>query len=40
MRNGQGMVFVCPPLIITGQQVLEEMPKLDEVLGIVDREML
>ena len=36
----ENMVFVCPPLIITGQQVLEEMPKLDEVLGIVDREML
>lgn len=32
----ENMVFVCPPLIITEEQLLEEMEKLDEVLGMVD----
>ena len=32
----ENMVFVCPPLIITEEQVTEEMEKMDEVLGIVD----
>ena len=36
----ENMVFVCPPLIITKEQLLEELAKLDEVLAIVDREML
>jgi taurine--2-oxoglutarate transaminase len=36
----ENMVFVNPPLIITGEQVGEELAKLDEVLGIVDKEML
>lgn len=35
----ENMVFVCPPLIITKEQVLEELAKLDEVLGIVDSEL-
>ena len=29
-----------PPLIITEAQLTEEMEKMDEVLGIVDREFL
>lgn len=36
----ENMILVCPPLIITGNQLREEMPKLDEVLGIVDRTWL
>jgi len=32
----ENMVFVCPPLIITKEQVKEELAKLDEVLTIVD----
>lgn len=35
----ENMIFVCPPLIITKEQVLEELAKLDEVLGIVDSEL-
>lgn len=35
----ENMIFVCPPLIITKEQVLEELAKLDEVLGIVDLEL-
>jgi taurine--2-oxoglutarate transaminase len=30
------MVLVAPPLIITKEQLAEELVKLDEVLGIVD----
>ena len=36
----ENMVFVCPPLIITEEQLLEELIKLDEVLDIVDKEMI
>jgi taurine--2-oxoglutarate transaminase len=32
----ENMVLVAPPLIITGEQLVEELAKLDEVLGIVD----
>lgn len=34
----ENMIFICPPLIITEEQLTEELAKLDEVLGIVDRE--
>lgn len=36
----ENMVLVCPPLIITEEQIKEELAKLDEVLGTVDKEML
>ena len=36
----ENMVFICPPLIITEEQLKEEMLKLDEVLSIVDETML
>ena len=36
----ENMIFVCPPLIITEEQLLEELEKLDEVLGIVDKEYI
>ena len=36
----ENMVFVCPPLIITAEQLKEELEKLDEVLGIVDKTMI
>jgi taurine--2-oxoglutarate transaminase len=32
----ENMVIVAPPLIITKEQLAEELAKLDEVLGIVD----
>ena len=32
----ENMVLVCPPLIITEDQIREEMQKMDEVLTIVD----
>jgi taurine--2-oxoglutarate transaminase len=32
----ENMVLVAPPLIITKEQLTEELAKLDEVLGIVD----
>jgi taurine--2-oxoglutarate transaminase len=32
----ENMVLVAPPLIITKEQLAEELAKLDEVLGIVD----
>jgi taurine--2-oxoglutarate transaminase len=32
----ENMILVAPPLIITGEQLAEELAKLDEVLGIVD----
>lgn len=30
------MILVAPPLIITKEQLAEELAKLDEVLSIVD----
>lgn len=36
----ENMIFVCPPLIITVEQLEEELDKLDEVLGIVDKEFI
>ncbi|SMC64429.1 aminotransferase class III-fold pyridoxal phosphate-dependent enzyme [Papillibacter cinnamivorans] len=36
----ENCVLVAPPLIITEAQLTEELSKLDEVLGIVDKEML
>ena len=36
----ENMIFVCPPLVITEEQLEEELAKLDEVLSVVDREML
>ena len=36
----ENMVFICPPLIITEEQITEELEKLDEVLTIVDNTML
>lgn len=36
----ENMVFVCPPLIITEEQLIEELQKLDEVLTIVDNEFI
>ena len=36
----ENMFFICPPLIITEEQLVEEMKKVDEVLAIVDKEFL
>lgn len=36
----ENMIFICPPLIITVEQLEEELDKLDEVLSIVDKEFL
>lgn len=36
----ENMIFVCPPLIITSEQLAEELDKLDEVLGIVDKDFI
>ncbi len=36
----ENMIIVAPPLIITQQQLKEEMAKLDDVLGIVDKEFI
>ncbi len=36
----ENMVFICPPLIITKEQVKEELAKMDEVLTIVDKEFI
>lgn len=36
----ENMVLVAPPLIITPDQLREELAKVDEVLSIVDTEML
>jgi taurine--2-oxoglutarate transaminase len=36
----ENMVLVAPPLIITEEQLLEELAKLDEVLTEVDQEFL
>lgn len=35
----ENMIIVAPPLIITEVQLREEMSKMDEVLGVVDREI-
>lgn len=35
----ENMILICPPLIITEEQLLEEMDKVDEVLSIVDEEL-
>ena len=34
------MLFVNPPLIITEEQIREEMVKMDEVLTYVDNELI
>lgn len=36
----ENMILVAPPLIITKEQLEEELIKLDEVLGIVDKEFI
>jgi taurine--2-oxoglutarate transaminase len=36
----ENMILVSPPLIITKEQLEEELVKLDEVLGIVDKEYI
>lgn len=36
----ENMIFVCPPLIITQEQLEEELKKLEEVLAVVDSEFL
>lgn len=36
----ENMILVAPPLIITAEQLKEEMAKMDEVLSIVDKEFL
>lgn len=36
----ENMILIAPPLIITKEQLLEEMEKVDEVLDIVDKEFL
>lgn len=36
----ENMLLIAPPLIITEEQLLEEIIKLDEVLSFVDKEML
>ena len=33
----ENMIFVSPPLIITEEQIKEEMAKVDEVLSEVDK---
>ena len=36
----ENMILIGPPLIITEEQLREEMAKMDEVLSIVDKEMI
>ena len=36
----ENMIFVCPPLIISEEQLLEELEKLDKVLAVVDSDFL
>jgi len=36
----ENMILVAPPLIITKEQLVEELVKLDEVLGIIDKEFI
>ncbi|MDF2870773.1 MAG: Adenosylmethionine-8-amino-7-oxononanoate aminotransferase [Anaerocolumna sp.] len=35
----ENMILIAPPLIITGEQIVEELAKLDEVLWEVDNEI-
>ncbi len=36
----ENMIFICPPLIITEEQLKEEMVKMDEVLDVVDKDFI
>lgn len=36
----ENMIFICPPLIITEEQLKEELAKLDEVIDRVDSEFI
>ncbi len=36
----ENMIIIAPPLIITEEQLIEELGKLDEVLGMVDKEFI
>ena len=36
----ENMVFICPPLIITQEQLLEELEKFDKVMDFVDKELI
>ena len=36
----ENMVFICPPLIITQEQLLEELEKFDNVMDFVDKELI
>ncbi len=36
----ENMFFITPPLIITEEQLLEELVKVEEVLEIIDKEMI
>jgi taurine--2-oxoglutarate transaminase len=36
----ENMILIAPPLIITKEQLEEELNKLDEVLSIVDKEFI
>ena len=36
----ENMFFICPPLIITEEQMKEEMAKVDEVLSLVDEKFI
>ena len=36
----ENMILVAPPLIITEEQITEELAKLDEVLGLVDKNFI
>jgi len=36
----ENMILIAPPLIITPEQLTEELAKLDEVLAIIDKEFL
>ena len=36
----ENMIFICPPLIITEEQLKEELVKLDEVLTVVDEKFI
>ena len=35
----ENMILIAPPLIITEEQLREEMAKMDEVLNIADQTM-
>jgi taurine--2-oxoglutarate transaminase len=36
----ENMIFICPPLIITEEQLIEEMEKFDKVMDYVDKEII